>query len=540
MRAQTRLSPQWLRGFRFSELNLSLKQRSLLVAGVAFSFALPILAALYIAVLQAREGEGRYAQFLAQAAIEQIEQVSEQSFAAANAINAIAPGEACKPAGLDAMRRIDLESTLLQGVGVVAGNTLRCSSFGGNRPYELGPPDYVSASGSLIRSNVRLLGRQIYVVVQAKSAAAIVHPDLALTFENTAPGAAIVVFSWSNRLPVLRRGNIPKHMLETRWGPGVRTLPNGRTLAVVRSQRTDIGALVLLPPSRGSLAGSEPVSLLLPLGIGAGLVMATLFLLAARDRASLKGLIRTALIRQQFYLDYQPIIALDTGRIVAVEALLRWRRRAGSEITPDIFIPVAEQRGLMPALTARVFEILLQDVPLLLAEAPNLEFAVNFTADDLQRSDLSAQLENLLSRAGLPAGQLIIEATERSMLDPAVVGVTFANLRKRGMRVAIDDFGTGYSSLAYLAVLEIDILKIDKLFIQALGTGSATSQVAESVIEMARALSLTTIAEGIETADQDAAVRALGIDRAQGFYFARPLSLAQLLERLLAETDGPS
>lgn len=126
------------------------------------------------------------------------------------------------------------------------------------------------------------------------------------------------------------------------------------------------------------------------------------------------------------------------------------------------------------------------------------------------------------------------------MLDPAVVGVTFAKLRKRGMRVAIDDFGTGYSSLAYLAVLEIDILKIDKLFIQALGTGSATSQVAESVIEMARALSLTTIAEGIETADQDAAVRALGIDRAQGFYFARPLSLAQLLERLLAETDGPS
>jgi sensor c-di-GMP phosphodiesterase-like protein len=534
-----KFAPMRLRGFIGGASNLSPKQLSALLVGAAISFALPVLAALHLATLQAREADARDALLLAQTAIDQIERVSEQAFAAADAINALSPGEACEAAGLDTMRRIDLGSTLVQGVGWVEGNSLRCSSFAGNKPYPLGPPDYVSSSGYLIRSDVRLLGRQSYIVVQAKSAATIVHPDLALTFENTVPGAAIVVFSWSRGLPVLHRGNVPAHLLRKPSVPGVRKLPDGRTLAIVKSQRTDIGTLVLLPAARTSIWESKAASLLLPLGIGAGFIIATLFVLAARDRASIQGMIRSALTRKQFYLCYQPIIALDTNRIVAVEALLRWRRGTGREIAPDIFIQVAEQRGLMPALTDRVIEILLHDLPVLSAAAPELEVAVNFAAGDLHRSDLCAKLDDLVARTGLPQNQLIVEATERSMLDPEVVGATFRALRKRGVRIAIDDFGTGYSSLAYLAVLEVDILKIDKLFIQALGTGSATSQVAESVIEMARALSLTTIAEGIETPAQEAAVRALGIDRAQGFLFARPLSLARVTALLDAQTGAP-
>lgn len=482
--------------------------------------------------MQAREASARDALLLAQAAIDQIEQVGKQSFAATDAINALSPREACGPAGLDTMRRIDLASTLLQGVGWVEGNSLHCSSFAGDKPYPLGPPDYVSSTGAIMRASVRLLGRQSYVVAQANSAAVIIHPDLALTFENTVPGGAIVAFSWSNRLPVLRRGTVPADLLSKPLVPGVRKLPDGRTLAVVKGQRTDFGTVVLLPAARTPIWESNAVGLLLPLGIGAGLVIATLFVLAARDRASIQGMIRSALARKQFYLCYQPIVSLHAQRIVAVEALLRWRRHPGREITPDIFIQVAEQRGLMPALTERVLELLASDLPALRAASPGLEVAVNFAADDLHRSDLLATLEDLLAKTGMPADQLIVEATERSMLDPDVVGATFKALRNQGIRVAIDDFGTGYSSLAYLAVLEVDILKIDKLFIHALGTGSATSQVAESVIEMAGALNLTTIAEGIETAAQEAAVRALGIDRAQGFHFARPLSLARVTELL--------
>ena len=477
---------------------------------------------------------------LAQTAVDQIERISEQSFAAATAINALSPRDACEPAGLDAMRRIDLGSTLLQGVGWVEGNTLRCSSFAGDRPYPLGPANYVSSSGSLMRSSVRLLGGQAFIVVQAKSAAVIVHPDLALAFENTVPGAAIVAFSWSHRLPVLQQGSVAPQLLERPVTPGVRRLPDGSTVAVVRSREADIGTLVLLPPSRTSLWPGRAASLLLPLGIAAGLIIASLFVLALRDRASIQGMIRSALVRRQFYLCYQPIVELGSGRIVAVEALIRWRRGPSRDIAPDIFIQVAETRGLMPALTARVLEILRDDVPVLRAAAPNLQVAVNFAADDLHRDDLPEQLADLLARTGLPADQLIVEATERSMLDPDMVGTTFKALRKRGVRIAIDDFGTGYSSLAYLALLEVDILKIDKLFIQALGTGSATSQVAQSVIEMARALNLTTIAEGIETAAQEEAVRALGVDRAQGFYLARPMPLDRVTEFIRTRASGPA
>lgn len=516
---------------------MSAGQRLAIAIGALIAFAVPVLTAFLLAQVQARQAEESRALEIARNAVVQVENSVDQLIAASRTINGLSAEEACGPAGLDIMRRIDLSSTLLQGVGWVEGEELRCSSFAGNTPYRIGPADYMSAGGAHIRGAVSIIHPESrYVVIQIGSAASILHPDLALSFIQDIPGVAVVAFSWSQRKPLLHRGSPPADVLDRELVVGATRSADGRTLAISRSNRIDVGTLVLLPPRYG--VPWQPARQLVPAGILSGLIMATLFVLAARKRSSMRGMIASALSRGDFFLCYQPIVALATGKIVGVEALLRWKRPNGGEVSPDIFIPVAEQRGLMPALTECVFKLLERDLPSLLAVDPDLEVAINLAASDLHRADLIDRIGALTETAGIALSRIIIEATERSLLDPSMAGPSLASLRESGVRVAIDDFGTGYSSLAYLAVMQVDILKIDKLFIQALGTGSATSQVAQGVIEMARALDLVTIAEGVETAEQEHAVRALGVGQAQGYHYARPLALTQMADFLRARAGA--
>jgi sensor c-di-GMP phosphodiesterase-like protein len=456
----------------------------------------------------------------------------------ARTLKMMSGAKACGEEGLDTMRRLDLESTLLQGVGLVEGNTLVCSSFGGARPFQLGPVDYVSQHGALIRTEVPFLNPEpAYVIVQSGAAAGIVHPDLALSFVNREPGLVIVAFAWSTRLPVLRRGAVPADLELQTLEPGTAHLDGGSVRAVVRSARTDFGVVAILP-RHANAAFNDALRQLVPAGVVIGLIIAALIVLAARDRTSLYGMIKTAIAKQHFSLRYQPIVELASGRIVAIEALLRWDRESGRGIPPDIFVPVAEERGLMPAVTARVFDLLEADLPALLDVAPDLKVAVNLTASDMHGETLADAILRFVERVGMAPEQLVIEATERTLVEPELAELSLGPLRSHGVRVAIDDFGTGYSSLAYLAEMKVDILKIDKLFIHALGTGSATSEVAHSVIAMARTMRLMTVAEGIETADQEQIVRALGVDWAQGFHFSQPLERPELAALLRQDAPG--
>lgn len=502
------------------------------------AFAAPVAAAVLMARDQARQIEDSYTLELARSAVTQVENTVDQFVAAARAIDRLGPDAACTPPGLDVMRRIDLGSPLLQGVGWVEGNYLRCSSFAGTTPLYIGPHDFISGRGARVRRAVAIIGPEPrYVVIQVRSAATILHPQLALSFVQDVPGAAVIAFSWSQRQVLLQRGDPPGGLLEGNIAVGVTRRSDGSTMAVSRSKRDDVAALVLLPPRYGMLL--QPARQLVPAGIMIGLILAGMFVLAVRRRNSLRMRIRSALANGDFYLAYQPIMAVETGTVVAAEALIRWRRKGALEIGPDLFIPVAEQRGLMPELTECVFRLLENDVPHLLAAASDIELAINLSAVDLHRTDLVGRLLRFERNAGIALSSVIIEATERSLLDPGRAAPSLAALRENAVRVAIDDFGTGYSSLAYLAVLEVDILKIDKLFTQALGTGSATSQVAQGIIEMARALNLVAVAEGVETAEQEAVLRALGVDRAQGYYYARPMPLEQMVSFLKERAGGP-
>ena len=248
--------------------------------------------------------------------------------------------------------------------------------------------------------------------------------------------------------------------------------------------------------------------------------------LASALRLDTETALREAIEERQFVVHYQPIVDLVDGRIVAVEALARWRRPGVGLVAPSDFIPVAEQTGLVRAMGAQLLRIACEAARDWTARAP-VDLAVNLSPRQLQDPLLVGMVELALRESGLDPARLVFELTESHILDDGVETLdSLARLRAMGIRLAIDDFGTGYSSLSYLEHLPVDILKIDRAFVVDLPTAPKRAALVRAIIAMSGALGLTTIAEGVETAEQLRIVRALGCDQAQGFHLAGPLDAA--------------
>jgi len=239
--------------------------------------------------------------------------------------------------------------------------------------------------------------------------------------------------------------------------------------------------------------------------------------------------LRGALDRDEFALQYQPIVDLHTGRVVRVEALVRWHHPTRGLVPPGAFIPLAEEIGFIVPLGRWVLGEACRQARSWRAAGMPVAVAVNLTTREFQHPGLAGEVVAALAAAGLEARWLRLEITESlAMRDAAATVTTLVALRELGVQVAIDDFGTGYSSLAYLKRLPVDALKIDKAFIDGLGTGEGDTAIVEAIITLAHTLGLQVIAEGVETAAQAEWLRALGCDLAQGYHFARPLPPAEL------------
>ncbi len=249
----------------------------------------------------------------------------------------------------------------------------------------------------------------------------------------------------------------------------------------------------------------------------------------ALKRLELKADLQRALDNGEFVLHYQPVIELETGEISGLEALLRWQHPRRGLVPPMDFIPLAEESGLIVPIgdwvlleATRQARALQERYPVY----PPLHMAVNLSARQLQRPEIVADVAEALMQSGLAPSSLVLEITESVMMQDVELSVQrLTELKEIGVRLAVDDFGTGYSSLNYIQQFPVDILKVDKSFIDAVNTDPRKSALTATIIKLAADLDLRPVAEGIERADQLEQLLALHCDLGQGFYFARPLTM---------------
>lgn len=315
--------------------------------------------------------------------------------------------------------------------------------------------------------------------------------------------------------------------------PAPDSVPLG--LTVQRAERQII--------SRSSLGSTFPIEIIaaqsmdefwqryrpLLTGVGSvGLALSVLWLIPVwrylSHQFSVQMALRAAINGRRISASYQPIVDLSSGRCIGAEVLGRWTEGNGSSISPDIFVPLAEKAGMGTELTLAVLERMLADLADWQAVDPGLVYHLNLTEQDLTEPRFSQRLQQMLRSAGLPPERLELEITERALLDTDQVRERVAELRGRGHPISIDDFGTGFSSLSYLQRFQLDTLKIDKSFVDALATEAVTSSVILPIIDMARSLGLAVIAEGIEARGQVDWLLAHGVTRGQGYWYSPPLA----------------
>jgi diguanylate cyclase (GGDEF)-like protein/PAS domain S-box-containing protein len=259
------------------------------------------------------------------------------------------------------------------------------------------------------------------------------------------------------------------------------------------------------------------------------------------DQLELRAELKAAIAADGLTLVYQPIFEIQTGEIAGYEALLRWEHPERGTISPATFIPVAENSGLIVPLGCRVLERACNDAVRFQRACPTaraLIVSVNVSARQLQRPEIVEEVAQALAESGLEPARLLLEITESLMIDDVDLAIArLGALRGLGVLIAVDDFGTGYSSLSYIRRLPINVLKIDKSFIDDIDSDGEQGKLTATIVDLAGALALRCVAEGIERPAQLERLRELGCDYAQGFLLARPMDAAALLE--LLKTSRP-
>lgn len=500
----------------------------------------PILFSVHLARQQSLDGEMTRLRGYARDVLRRSDTTAEQQLQATLTLQK-AHLPPCSPQEVDLMRRIAITSDYLQAVGRVSGDQLICSSLGAGPPIPLGPVSFFARAGTGIRTGVRLpfAGNQPLLVGQSGTFASLISVSLPIDVATEDPDVSIALFSASTGRLITASGPVRPAWLAAIRNSSQAELTDGDFIvAVVRSSHADLAALAAAPRSAVDRRVRAFALYFVPIGILCGLALAAAVFYLSRSRLSMPGLLRAAARRHEFFVEYQPIVDLASRRCVAAEALVRWRRRR-EVIRAESFIQVAEETGIVTLITEHVLAHVAADLPALLRSDPGFRVGINLSAPDLESPATQTRLQRLLRTSGAAPANIVVEVTERGFLDGTPARDIVRSICDQGFDVAIDDFGTGYSSLSRLATLRLDFLKIDKSFIDPIGTDSVTSQVVLHIIEMAHSLGLEIIAEGVETEEQARFLQERGVRLAQGWLFARAMPLSALL-RVLAESREPA
>jgi diguanylate cyclase (GGDEF)-like protein/PAS domain S-box-containing protein len=258
------------------------------------------------------------------------------------------------------------------------------------------------------------------------------------------------------------------------------------------------------------------------------------------ERLELEENLHEAIAREEFALDYQPLVSLKTRSVRGVEALVRWEHPARGLLGPHHFIALAEDTGLMVPIGRWVLQTACrqaQEWQTLFPDAPSRMTVVNLSPTQLKDPNLVRDVEAALDDSALDPRSLVLEITESAVVESASAIEKLQRLRDLGVRLSVDDFGTGYSSLSYLRRLPVDIVKIDRVFLEDMARGSQQAAIVEAMITLCRSLGITPVAEGVERPEQAEELERLGCSLAQGFYFERPVPPKRIVQ-LLASGDA--
>lgn len=469
----------------------------------------------------------------AEGVIERAEQVFASSQTALKALSPLIL-RPCSREHIEQMRLMVVNSRIVDEMGYYEHGLLKCTAWGPVRA-ELAPAqarsDFVAGDqievaldqSSFVADGPRMMS------LQYGAHNVLVHPDRLV---DVAPGEGIhlILLSAGGRRIAEAGLALPVTTIANVMARADQPTSDGDGYLASSVSRHGWTAIALIDNSRVMALMEQQQRWFLPLGALVGLVMVLLVLRVSQARLSPLAELQLAVRKKEFIVYYQPIMEMQTGRCVGAEALIRWRRPDGVIVRPDLFIPLAEESGLILPLTDQVVAKVVQEMRAVLCADRTLHIAVNVAPEDIKTGRILDVVSRHLAGTDILTEQIWMEATERGCMDIASARLTLARAREMGHSLALDDFGTGYSNLQYLQGLPMDALKIDKSFVSTIGTGAATSAVIDHIIAMAKSLQLYIVAEGVETLEQAAYLSSHGVDFAQGWLFSKPLTAAQFID----------
>ncbi|MFE0018054.1 EAL domain-containing protein [Mesorhizobium sp. NPDC059054] len=447
----------------------------------------------------------------------------------------------CSAAHVAALRAIVVNTRSVEDIGFFDNGTLQCNSWGKpTAPVLRSPIDVTTSNGMGVTASLRPLisGGTPLTGFHFGAYVALTNPgrftDVPMDKE-----VKLAVLAGGSQAVVGTRHD-PDLQLLQKLADGAKPESNERTLYGIARDR-DWTVVAVSPTADVFQDLGDDLPMPLAVGAATSLLMVGLVVWLSRRRLSLLGELATAIRRREFIVHYQPIIDMKTGACVGAETLVRWQRPNGETVRPDIFIPLAEENGLIEAITHQVIEIAIAELKDLLVADRSLHIAINLSAEDIKSGSFLPYMAALLEATDIRAQQLWLEATERGFMDSKLARVTLEKARREGHSVAIDDFGTGYSSLQYLQDLPLDALKIDKSFIDMIGMDAAASAITPHIIDIAKSLGLFIVAEGVERQEQADYLSQRGVHYAQGWLFSKALPKSEFIEfyQRCRQSKGP-
>ena len=483
---------------------------------------------------------------LAEQVLARNERITDQVYDALQEMSEARLRNPCSDEARRLMSRIALRSSLLQALAWVKDDKIVCASVD-LQDVDIGKSDFNASRGYAVRTSRQLpiARKSTFRITEDLSSgyAAVVNTDLAFEMVTEGSDAAVGLVGTISGEPISWRGTWQPAWLSKLRGHDAVEFYDGRYVVALRdSGEYDYFAYAAIPAARLHEAWLRAAYIAVPMALAAGGLVCLLIVLALRQQAGLPALLKSALrSNRQLYLLYQPFVDMHTGRWVGAEALMRWRRPDGEVVSPDIFIPIAERYGLAHELTRKLMEMVRRDMAGLLRQHPEFFVSINVPSEDLMDEGFAQRLSTMVRDLGIAPLQLRLEATERTLIDAKAAHLAIKRLQDLGHRIALDDFGTGYSSLSYLATLQVNSIKIDKTFVEIIGTDSVSVLVVPHIIEMGKALGLRMIGEGIETEAQAAYLKERGVQFGQGWLYAKAMSPQDLAFALArqAQSEAP-